>query len=391
MLSAGVIGCSSSSDTSRDAGPSDASADHTTRRDGDGEVDAGNGAFFDAGEGCTVGSVGEPTDLRCTGLYSDWATKTVSAENQPYTPGLALWSDGADKSRWIYLPKGQKIDTSDMDEWSFPIGTRIWKEFRLPLSGSSVPIRIETRLIWKLHDGFMGWYYTTYRWSADGETRATELTAGELDANGAGYEVPTQMECDTCHQGRQDFVMGFEALSLSLSAASGLAMGQLLDAGRLTDPPTSALAIPGDPAAAAALGWLHVNCGVSCHNEDGLGGQSGFLMRLGVATLGSVQATDTWTTGWNQPTTMWELPDAAMTDRLQACSAATSAAYYRAARRDGVDGVPVNTQMPAIDTHRIDDAGLVLLAAWINEGCDAGTSDAGGSNHDAGDASADGG
>jgi len=389
-----AFGCSSGSNSaSGDAGPppGDASTDRTTTGDRDDDhdnLDAGN-AFFDA-EGCAVGDAGEPLDLRCTGLYSDWATKTVSPENQPYTPGLLLWSDGAGKKRWIYLPKGQKIDTSVMDEWTFPVGTRIWKEFSLPVSGATASVRIETRLIWKLHDGFDGWYYTTYRWSADGKTSATENTAGELDANGAGYEVPSHDECNECHKGREDFVMGFEALSLSLPAADGLAMAALLDAGRLTAPPASNLAIPGDPTAAAALGWLHVNCGISCHNRGGgVAGASGFLTRLDVATLGSVQDTDTWTTGWNKPALKFTIPDAATSDVLHACSLATSAAYYRAAHRDGVDGDPAEAgiQMPTFDTHRVDIAGLALLAAWINEGCDAGSGDASSGTTDAGDAS----
>jgi hypothetical protein len=389
LLASLALGCSSGSNNGPgDAGrPGDASADRTTGADRD-EVDAGN-AFFDA-EGCAVGDAGEPLDLRCTGLYSDWATKTVSPENQPYTPGLVLWSDSAVKSRWIYLPKGQKIDTSNMDEWTFPVGTRIWKEFSLPVSA---PVRIETRLIWKLHDGFDGWYYTTYRWSADGKTSATETTAGELDANGAGYEVPSHDECDDCHKGREDFVMGFEAVSLSLPDADGLAMAALLDAGRLTAPPASNLAIPGDATAAAALGWLHVNCGISCHNRaGGVAGASGFSTRLDVATLGSVQDTDTWTTGWNKPALKFTIPDAATSDVLHACSLATSAAYYRAAHRDGVDGDPADAgiQMPPFDTHRIDVAGLALLAAWINEGCDAGGGDASAGTADASDASADG-
>jgi hypothetical protein len=43
--------------------------------------------------------------------------------------------------------------------------------------------------------------------------------------------------------------------------------------------------------------------------------------------------------------------------------------------------------MPTFDTHRVDIAGLALLAAWINEGCDAGSGDASSGTTDAGDAS----
>src|SRR3954469_17126133 len=42
--------------------------------------------------------------LECAGLYSDFANKTISADAKPYTPGVEFWSDGAVKSRFLYLP-----------------------------------------------------------------------------------------------------------------------------------------------------------------------------------------------------------------------------------------------------------------------------------------------
>jgi hypothetical protein len=95
-------------------------------------------------------------------------------------------------------------------------------------------------------------------------------------------------------------------------------------------------------------------------------------MRLDVATLASVQATDTYTTGWNQQAATYTIPTANTTYRLHACDVAESAVYYRASVRDGVNGITFGNQMPTIDTHKVDDAGLAILSAWINEGCDGG-------------------
>ncbi len=357
-----------------DAGELDSGEPDSGEPDSGPEGDSGPSAFFDAAPGCAIGAMGEALDLKCTGLYSDWSSKTIAPGVEPYTPGLQLWSDGAVKNRWIALPPGQQIDTSDMDEWTFPVGTRIWKEFNLPTSESDGGLRrIETRLIWKFNSST--WYLTTYQWTADGETDATENTNGMLNANGLGYEIPNQFDCGSCHYGRNDDVMGFEAVSLAQPNAQGLAMPELLDAGLLTNPPEAgSLAIPGDPTAATALGYLHVNCGIACHNENGqaLANNSDFWMRLSVATLGSVQTTEAYKTGWNQQSD-WDIPgvgDKSM--RIAACSVPTSAAYYRASHRDGVDGTPDETQMPPFDTHKIDDAGLEKFAAWINQGCDAG-------------------
>ncbi len=70
-----------------------------------------------------------PSTLQETGLYSDWATKTIREDTLSYTPQYPLWSDGAAKRRHIQLPKATWIDASDPDAWRFPVGTKLWKEF----------------------------------------------------------------------------------------------------------------------------------------------------------------------------------------------------------------------------------------------------------------------
>jgi hypothetical protein len=369
---------SGSDGSSSDAGRHDAST-------GDAAHDASMDALSDAGN-CKFGPLGEAIELECAGLYSDWATKTVSPENKEFIPGLQLWSDGALKTRWVHLPTNPDggtatIDTADMDEWTFPVGTKFWKEFRLPVGSSTTPTRIETRLIWK--QGPQDWYRTTYRWSSDGETSATELTSGQLDANGDGYQIPTQTDCNTCHDGRLDGVLGFEAVGLSAPAASLVTMGTLVNAGLLTAPPTAPIVIPGDAIESDALAWFHVNCGTACHNRgNGQASSTGFWMRLDVATLATVDASDTYTTGWDQPTVGFhipDLPDGSTTYRFEACDIAASAGYYRPDHRDGPDS-GYGIQMPPIDTHRVDDAGIAEIAAWINEHCDAGAADA--ASHD---------
>jgi hypothetical protein len=365
----GPVGSDGGIDADATSSEAEAATDATT--DVGNDADAGGFVYPDAGADCGIGEAGEPLDLACTGLYSDWASKTVASGNQPYLPGYVLWSDGALKQRWIALPAGQKIDTSDMNDWTFPVDTRIWKEFSLVLPDGGAPTRIETRLLWK--QSTYSWYRTTYRWSADGQTSATELRTGEMNVAGTAYEVPSSFECDDCHNGRPDGVLAFEAVALSATSATGLTMAQLVAQNLVTTPPTGSLAVPGDSTAQTTLGWLHVNCGVSCHNNvGGLASDTGFLMRLNVASLGSVQTTDTYTTGWNMQTQSFQLPDASTTYRFHACDLATSAAYYRADHRTGVNGTPQGIQMPPYVSHVVDDADMATLAAWIDEGCDDG-------------------
>ena len=47
-----------------------------------------------------------PPTLRDTGLYSDWATRTVAADNLPFSPQYPLWSDGAEQVPLAAHPEG---------------------------------------------------------------------------------------------------------------------------------------------------------------------------------------------------------------------------------------------------------------------------------------------
>ena len=58
-----------------------------------------------------------------------------------------LWSDGADKARILQIPDGSVIDTSTTP-WTWPEGTRIWKEF-----SDSAGNPLETRVIELLPSG----------------------------------------------------------------------------------------------------------------------------------------------------------------------------------------------------------------------------------------------
>ena len=84
-----------------------------------------------------------PPSLAGTGLYRDGMVGTIEPGNRPFSPQYPLWSDGATKRRWIHLPDGSRIDVSDPNEWQFPIGTKVWKEF------SFAGRKVETRFIWR--------------------------------------------------------------------------------------------------------------------------------------------------------------------------------------------------------------------------------------------------
>jgi hypothetical protein len=309
--------------------------------------------------------------LECAGLYSDFAAKTISPDAKPYTPGVEFWSDGAVKSRYLYLPPGTKIDITDFDEWKFPTGTRVWKEF--VVFGK----RIETRLFVKA--GPDDWRHTTYRWNAT-ETDAVRKDSGEKvpdPAGGAPYEVPSTSQCDACHGGKVDQLLGVEAVSLGLPTAKGITLATLAAEARFDrTPPTTTITIPNDQngTAAPALGWLHANCG-SCHGKDGISGTD-LVWRLRVAQLlpeggtATVQDLDPWLTAVNKAS---QRPDfdagaGAFFLRLHGGSPGSSLASILSGRRVPDTKEPNTTdQMPPLVTRRVDVAGHQLLDAWITQ------------------------
>jgi hypothetical protein len=336
-----------------------------------------NTGASEAGEDAGCDSDAEsPGDLCCTGLYSDCATKTIAPDVTAYAPAYTLWSDGAQKSRWIYLPPGSQIDTSDMDDWSFPVGTKVWKEFRWPSTdagaayeGAPAGQRVETRLLWKRD---FGWDVLDYRWSAD-QSSATLLLGGATGVDGTTYEIPPVSECYECHEGRNDMVLGFDLIGTGAPGAQGMTLAELATAGRLTRPPPStSIVIPEDETnlAAPTLGFLHVNCGVTCHNgnEGAEAIATSIRFKLLAAQMypeggaGRVSELDTYVTTVN--VTASDMPNG-MTYRLVVPGhAKQSLVPLMALARDpdagGFD------PMPPIASHVADSVDVAKVQAWID-------------------------
>lgn len=198
-----------------------------------------------------------PARLSDTGLYEDIASKRVSSAAAFYEPRFALWSDGAEKKRWIRLPQGAQIDTTDADAWRFPVGTSIWKEFSL--NGK----RLETRLLRKIGPGDHDWAQIAYVWNED-ETDALAAPAGRLDIRATDHDAPRAAQCSACHGHAKSAILGFSAVQLSHDSP-GLTLKKLNIARMLTSP-IEDVVIPGTPATVAAVGALHANC-AHCHNS----------------------------------------------------------------------------------------------------------------------------
>jgi hypothetical protein len=355
------VGCSSHS--SEDSTTPDANTEGGTNEPTEGGVDGG------AARDCSgdVADDGLPTHLECTGLYDNFAAKSIASDVMAYTPALQFWSDGAIKSRFLYLPPDSKIDISNFDQWHWPVGTKVWKEFKL---GDK---RIETRLFTKTETA---WKRTVYRFTDD-ESDAVRKEIGEkvpVDGKPA-YEIPSTGSCDLCHGGRAEPLLGLEPVSLGLAEAKGVTIASLAEGGRFNAaPPETSLAIPDDPSIMAgraplAMGWLHANCG-SCHNASP-GATAGvtnlfFLLHASELAGGTDARTlDAYKAVCKKASRL--MPDSGTAYTLIAGKNPSASLVSILSGERAPDGVPPTsqTQMPPIVSHVVDVVGHSFLDDWI--------------------------
>ena len=191
-----------------------------------------------------------PELLSQTGLYAEIPGDVVADAVLEFEPRFPLWTDGADKRRWLLLPDGGQVDTSNPAHWVFPVGTRLFKEFALD------GVRLETRMTTRTEGG---WTAVSYVWSEGGDDAVRELD-GAPDVADTPHDVPSAAECLACHAGRGNFTLGFSATQLRPQTRA-----DLHDAGVLSDAVAGEIDLP--PTALAGLGVLHGNCS-HCHNPQ---------------------------------------------------------------------------------------------------------------------------
>lgn len=295
---------------------------------------------FDAGPPCE----GPP------GLYRIPQCTELAEGVRAYSPHYWLWSDGADKERYISLPAGEVIDTTDPDNWIYPVGTRVWKTF---LVGG---VRIETRLLEKYAEGsgFDSWTTQTFAWN-EAQDFVEEVMGGRENALGTDHDIPDRNACIRCHgqTGRLDFLTSFTAIQLNHDDA-GFSLAELNDEGWLSENiDIAAAVIPGTQEESDALGYLHANCG-NCHGNALA--PSGLSMWVNVG-IDTVDDTATYMTGVGVPSLRI---DGEATIRIVPGDSALSVAFRRMQSR------MMNLQMPPIGTEAVDDVGSLTVQTWID-------------------------
>ena len=309
-----------------------------------------DGAIFRVEEGPAAPAETIPVMLSETGCV-DPADPTQPAEGLiPYGVNAPLWSDGAQKRRWMALPDGEMLTVADDGQLEFPVGTVLVKQF---IKGDRL---LETRLMVRHEDGDWGGY--TYAWDPTGTSAQWARGGTSIELEDEHWTVPTMSQCMQCHTDVVGRTLGLELGQLDgdFTYPNGRTRDQLETLEHIglfaesISAPGSVFPSAEDTSAsieARARAVLHANCS-GCHQEGGTGGgEMDLRFEPPLASMGACGvAPDAGTLGVDGALLLSPGdPDRSMiTARM---------------------GTRAVGQMPPIGTDEVDAAGLAVVREWI--------------------------
>jgi uncharacterized repeat protein (TIGR03806 family) len=153
------------------------------------------------------------------------ADLTPSDDVMGYTVNTPLFSNYAEKSRFVKFPPGGYAVYNDSVAFDFPIGTILIKnfyylvDFRKPEKGKRI---LETRLLINLENGWEAWPYlwndeqTEAFYDPAGETKSIAYTDKSGKKITTNYMVPNKNQCKGCHiRGKEMKPIGLTARQMN--------------------------------------------------------------------------------------------------------------------------------------------------------------------------------
>jgi uncharacterized repeat protein (TIGR03806 family) len=260
-----------------------------------GAAPAPTGVALDA----LMASTPAPT-LSAYRLFTDDGARHPNAGVTPYALNTPLFSDYAEKTRFLYLPPGTHAAYRPQGALDLPVGATLVKTFAYPADfrRPDEKVRVlETRLL--IHRR-SGWVALAYVWNAD-QTEArlkragTRIDVSYLDAQGQArqidYRVPNQNQCKECHSlSGRIAPIGVKARNLNgefpYAGGTENQLAHWTRTGLLTGAPspgkaprTAVWSNAAEPLEARARAYLDGNCG-HCHNPRGMASNTGLNLDL---------------------------------------------------------------------------------------------------------------
>lgn len=240
-----------------------------------------------------------PALLSGFGFFEDARAQKPAAGVMPFAPRTALFSDGAQKDRFVYVPKDKAASYVADEAFEFPTGSALIKSFSFPADrrDPEANVRlIETRVMLKHEDGWHAWAYLWNDEQTDAELKfaGARVEIDTIDEAGTAlsftYSVPNKNQCKACHALGGDIVpLGPKARNLNFEHryADGSAnqLERWREAGILKGLPDDLASLDTVPdwrdedaqLDARARAWLDVNC-AHCHRREGPASNSGLYL-----------------------------------------------------------------------------------------------------------------
>ncbi|MBI1318406.1 MAG: hypothetical protein GC168_05560 [Candidatus Hydrogenedens sp.] len=223
-------------------------------------------------------------------LFSDLASLTPNDGVVPYDLNSPLFTDYADKYRFIWMPEGTSATYDAVETFDFPVGTLISKTFSYPSEPGHPEKGMHHRETRVLLHRTSGWVALPYVWNEE-QTEANLAVAGARDdieimtpsgdLKEIHYIVPNMNQCKACHENQGALrPIGPKARHLNKDFAypegAKNQLSKLVEEGYLTGAPENPADAPKLPQwddvhtslNDRARAYLDINCG-HCHNPKG--------------------------------------------------------------------------------------------------------------------------
>ena len=227
---------------------------------------------------------GYPRTLSEFGFFSGQGVTTPSAQLVGYRLRTPLFSDYAEKQRFIYVPAAARIAADAEGRLVFPVGSALIKTFGYGEGAAFRPI--ETRVLLRRA---AGWEALPYVWRPDLSDAELKLSGTRLPvtvtrpsgvSQTISYAVPNKNQCKECHSRDGAVVpIGPVAANLAVAPASLQSLRNRIDwEGNtpLGTGPVWNMPVTGS-LDARARAYLAVNC-AHCHNPQGSASNSGLFL-----------------------------------------------------------------------------------------------------------------